>query len=109
MTKALRICAQPGCAELVVSGYCPAHTKPAAPRPAGYYKAYGSAWRKVRDAYLKTHPLCEACGTWACEVDHITPLAQGGTNDWHNLQALCKACHSRKTATHDGGFARHDG
>jgi 5-methylcytosine-specific restriction protein A len=24
--------------------------------------------------------------------------------DWDNLSALCHACHSRKTATQDGGF-----
>lgn len=37
-------------------------------------------------------------------VDHITPLTAGGTNDESNLQALCKQCHDRKTATEDGGF-----
>jgi 5-methylcytosine-specific restriction protein A len=24
--------------------------------------------------------------------------------DWDNLQGMCRQCHSRKTATHDGGF-----
>lgn len=32
-----------------------------------------------------------------CEVDHIIPLAAGGTNDLSNLQLLCKACHKRKS------------
>jgi 5-methylcytosine-specific restriction endonuclease McrA len=27
------------------------------------------------------------------EVDHIKPLASGGTNDVKNLQLLCKSCH----------------
>lgn len=56
-------------------------------------------------------PLCAACLaigriTTATEVDHIMPLAKGGSNDLTNLQSLCKRCHSRKTATEDGGFGR---
>ena len=31
------------------------------------------------------------------EVDHITPLYKGGTNDLNNLQALCRNCHGQKT------------
>ena len=33
----------------------------------------------------------------ASEVDHILPRSRGGTDAWHNLQALCKPCHSKKT------------
>lgn len=32
----------------------------------------------------------------APEVDHIVPLAQGGTNDLMNLQLLCKGCNLTK-------------
>jgi 5-methylcytosine-specific restriction enzyme A len=32
------------------------------------------------------------------EIDHIRPLANGGTNQIDNPQALCKACHQDKTA-----------
>jgi 5-methylcytosine-specific restriction endonuclease McrA len=39
-------------------------------------------------------------------VDHIVPLARGGTNDAMNLQTLCGRCHSTKTATRDGGYGR---
>lgn len=35
--------------------------------------------------------------TPATDVDHVTPLRRGGTNDPANLQALCHPCHSRKT------------
>ena len=31
------------------------------------------------------------------EIDHITPLYKGGTNDIINLQALCPNCHRKKT------------
>ena len=40
------------------------------------------------------------------EVDHIIPLEQGGTHDETNLQALCKPCHSAKTAREDGRWDR---
>jgi 5-methylcytosine-specific restriction enzyme A len=37
--------------------------------------------------------------TWhATEVDHIVPLASGGTADPDNLQAVCESCHVIKTA-----------
>jgi 5-methylcytosine-specific restriction endonuclease McrA len=31
-------------------------------------------------------------------IDHIEPLARGGTNDRRNLQLLCSACNARKCA-----------
>ncbi len=47
------------------------------------------------------HWKCNRCKhtlDYTYEVDHIKPLYQGGTNDLHNLQALCRNCHGRKTA-----------
>jgi 5-methylcytosine-specific restriction protein A len=38
------------------------------------------------------------------QTDHIVPVSAGGDDDRANLQALCASCHSRKTATEDGGF-----
>ena len=34
----------------------------------------------------------------ANEVDHIIPLAKGGTDELRNLQAINAECHRRKTA-----------
>ena len=31
------------------------------------------------------------------EVDHITALYKGGTNELNNLEALCRNCHGKKT------------
>ena len=46
---------------------------------------------------------CQQCGRQArLQVDHITPVTQGGTHDITNLQALCEGCHRRKTATEGG-------
>jgi len=43
---------------------------------------------------------CDEVGrvTSATQVDHKTPVALGGTDDWSNLQSICDDCHARKTA-----------
>ena len=49
---------------------------------------------KLKMSYTK----CVKCGS--CEniqIDHIKPLANGGTNAESNLQALCKKCHYSKS------------
>lgn len=49
-------------------------------------------WIKERDTYR-----CRQCGTHEnLTVDHIVPVAEGGTNDPENLQTLCQSCNSRK-------------
>lgn len=63
----------------------------------------GRAWQRIRTAVLSREPLCRGCSvkgrvTVAVEVDHIMPLAKGGTNDHENLQPLCVECHEAKTA-----------
>ena len=44
---------------------------------------------------------CARCGGFINaqfgDIDHITPLAQGGTWDPDNLQLLHKGCHDEKT------------
>lgn len=68
-------------------------------------KAYNNtAWRKLRDAYLVRHPLCERCRengkiTAATDIHHKrSPFQNGELNygllmDENNLMALCKECH----------------
>ena len=70
-------------------------------------KRYGTKLRKIRNAFVKNHPVCELCErknilTPAEEVHHVIPLSKGGSNDEENLMALCKSCHSRITATEGG-------
>jgi 5-methylcytosine-specific restriction enzyme A len=69
-------------------------------------RGYGSRWRRLRRMILNQQPLCVRCGAPATDVDHIVPRAAGGDDSASNLQGLCKSCHSRKTATQDGGFGR---
>lgn len=72
-------------------------------------RGYDAAWRRVRNAYLAAHPLCEAClpagrYTTAVDVDHIVPIAADPARrlDAANLQALCRSCHNAKTAREQG-------
>lgn len=97
----LTYCSSPGCGNLTKREKCPICRKRAEARrgtPAA--RGYNAAWRRIRIAFLAAHPYCvtDGCNGIATEVDHIRPLSQGGTNDWSNLRAMCKRCHSRRTA-----------
>jgi 5-methylcytosine-specific restriction endonuclease McrA len=39
---------------------------------------------------------CRECGRPANVVDHIEPIAHGGTDHPSNLQALCAGCNGTK-------------
>ncbi|MFW6070450.1 MAG: HNH endonuclease [bacterium] len=102
-------CRAPGCARLSEpgSGYCAGHrsvrTAGRPNRGSSTQQGYGARWRKIRRRQLAREPLCRHCQkegrvTEATEVDHIKPRSQGGTDADENLQSLCKAHHSRKTA-----------
>ena len=107
-TKPKRPCRYNGCPNLTdrKSGYCEAHEKPMRQHyehfSRGYdsQKRYGASWKKTRDRYIKSHPLCEAClglgkASVATLVHHRKPLSEGGTNEDSNLQSLCVSCHER--------------
>ena len=63
-------------------------------------------WRKLRAKFLANHKYCK-CRALATEVDHIKAHKghYGLFYNPGNLQALCKSCHSRKTAL-ESNFAR---
>ncbi|WP_330203089.1 HNH endonuclease [Cyanobacterium sp. Dongsha4] len=54
---------------------------------------------------------CQSCGKKENEtqlnIDHIIPLAKGGSNDLSNLQTLCYQCNQRKKANFDPRFRRY--
>ncbi len=53
---------------------------------------------------------CQSCHKTAqqsvLQIDHIIPLAKGGTNDLSNLQTLCQRCNSSKGDRLDPRFDR---
>ncbi len=109
-------CSTPGCPNLGTNG---GRCEPCQTKTRGSYeqdrgsasaRGYDRNWQRLRLIILHRDPICKACGQAASEdVDHIVPKAQGGTDDEANLQGLCASCHSRKTATEDGGFGRPRG
>ena len=115
-TKPKKLCAVPGCPNIINVGetYCAEHLKLKRKfgdrrRGSASSRGYDRNWQRLRKLVLHSEPLCRECKrpgrhTPATEVDHIVPLAAGGTNDFENLQPLCHECHSRKTATENGGF-----
>ena len=79
-------------------------------RPSARERGYDGRWERERAAYLRHHPLCQ-CGRSASHVDHIIPHKGNARLFWNrsNWQPMCHPCHSRKTATEDGGFGRPGG
>ncbi len=52
---------------------------------------------------MRRHPFCaDPFGAHGgrkvpgAHVDHIVPLALGGTHTWNNVQLLCRACNGAK-------------
>lgn len=68
---------------------------------------------KRRRVMLAAEPLCRHCArlgrvTVAVDLDHIVPLAAGGSDAMDNIQPLCRACHVKKTRQDMGYRPRHE-
>lgn len=128
-------CRYPNCRELLEApGYCNTHVslmrkQSDEKRGSSAERGYDSRWRKAREGYLSSHPLCECDECTAnglikpaTVVDHIIPhrlkeaMDSGETAaivrskalfwDRNNWKAMAKSCHDKKTAREDGGFGR---
>lgn len=52
----------------------------------------------ARARILARDPICKHCGQRPSTIaDHITPVAEGGSDDETNGQGLCAPCHDLKT------------
>ena len=55
------------------------------------------------EVYMRDGGTCRNCGSNRdLEVDHITPVARGGTNELSNLRLLCRSCNQRCAIEHFG-------
>ena len=109
-----RPCGYPGCSTLTEAPRCEQHRKQERQEydrrrgnPAS--RGYTYEWRKASRAYLERNPLCVEClkrnrVVAATVTDHIVPHKGDPALFWdpNNRQSLCKRCHDRKTALHDG-------
>ena len=111
-TRPPQPCAHPGCAELVDGGLCSEHRRHQDAqrrnrRGSQLYKT--QRWLRLRRIVLSEVLVCQCrgcdglhrhqpCYKPATDVDHIVAVSADGAEwDRANLQALCHACHSRKT------------
>jgi 5-methylcytosine-specific restriction endonuclease McrA len=76
--------------------------------PAPVYERQNMPTSKLRKVSDQLKKIVASQQRWNCkkcknildatyEVDHIIALEDGGNNDIHNLQALCRNCHGKKT------------
>jgi 5-methylcytosine-specific restriction enzyme A len=99
-----RPCNHPGCSQLVRdgSGRCPDHPRQGwAKKPDAPKRITGRRLQSLRAALFRRQPLCEICKSRgllviATQRDHRIPLAEGGTEDPDNEQALCAPCNAEK-------------
>ncbi len=112
--KAPRPCSAQQCPNLAEPGgrYCAEHRRERvaeynAQRGSAASRGYDARWRKLRLMQLKSFPVCadpfgihkqQHAIVAATDVDHIVAKRDGGEDTLENLQSLCHACHSRKTA-----------
>ena len=101
MSPSRRLCLGPGPSHLSELGEprCAEHRLKAFANAPDRPGLHTSAWRKLSKRRRELYPLCEIAGCYrrSTSVDHIVRPADGGTDDWENLRALCHEHHSAKT------------
>jgi 5-methylcytosine-specific restriction protein A len=111
VVEPLRICPHPGCRTLVRGGRCERHQKQqhegTSKNRSGDPFYSSKAWKDLRLAFLREHPLCEcdeckrAGAVVAADVvDHIKPRCDHPelSLEWTNLRSMAAAHHNRHTA-----------
>ncbi|MFE9660322.1 HNH endonuclease [Streptomyces sp. NPDC005955] len=112
LPRAASICMESGCTSRTVrNGRCVDHAPGERPwsRTSARNELRRSAARRLWDRRVRPRALvrdsftCVRCGAREdLEVDHVRPIAQGGTWDLDNAQTLCRGCHAEKSARERG-------
>ncbi|WKK23045.1 HNH endonuclease signature motif containing protein [Streptomyces olivoreticuli] len=101
--RAKQICLVAGCTSVTQrAGRCPSHQRPhnwSTNVSARNRNRPGDAASRRSRALARDRFACQRCGSrQQLEVDHIRPVARGGTWALENLRTLCKPCHRNKTS-----------
>ncbi|UQI44645.1 HNH endonuclease [Streptomyces sp. HU2014] len=105
MPRAKSICLTARCPRVTVrAGRCETHAPPPRTwrtsarnknRPGDFHSRRATVL--ARDRFT-----CQRCGSKTeLEVDHLVPIAKGGTWELSNLWVLCATCHRQKTYYED--------
>ena len=105
MPRAKSICLTTGClVPAVRDGRCGEHQlRKSWDRASARNASRPRDWSKRKARVLaRDRFTCQQCGAKeSLEVDHIVPVARGGSWEPDNLWVLCRPCHKRKTYTED--------
>lgn len=65
-------------------------------RLPSHLRGYDTEWHKLRNHFLRKHPLCNRCNNIAEMVHHKIPIKNGGERlSIDNLESLCRKCHEK--------------
>lgn len=87
--------------------YCAEHTVSWRTKTASSENAQTPEWRRIQPKILdRDGHRCQIryegrCIGTATTVDHVVPVAHGGTNEPSNLRAACRPCNEHKGRTAD--------
>ncbi|MFE0773903.1 HNH endonuclease [Streptomyces sp. NPDC058861] len=105
MPRAASICLRDGCTTKTVrDGRCQAHQlRRSWDRRSAHALGRPGNWNSLRARVLaRDRFTCQRCSARTeLEVDHIVPVARGGSWEPDNLWTLCRPCHRRKTYYED--------
>ncbi|MEU4726553.1 HNH endonuclease [Nonomuraea dietziae] len=98
MPRAPKKCMADGCRKpATTKGRCDIHYQPWAVTSPRNLTRPTNAATLMRRARRRDRERCYLCGKPGRIVDHITPVAEGGSWDLSNLACICDACHHLKS------------
>ncbi|AWN05281.1 HNH endonuclease [Streptomyces phage Ibantik] len=101
MPRAPMICVAKGCiSKTIRDGRCREHqTRKPWQNTSARNQSRPANWPTIKAQVLaRDRFTCQMCGARSnLEVDHIIPVAKGGSWEMENLWVLCKEDHIRKT------------
>ncbi len=72
-------------------------------------KLSAAALKEILELQRHRCAICRCSVRGGYHIDHINPIARGGTHDRRNIQILCPACNMSKGAKDPASFMRSRG